>query len=512
MTQKIAKILLCCVLLPCGVLSAFAQRLPDSRPLGSAIPCNRRSFTIPFEIRPDNAVDPIKEVELLVSQDHGGQWHSVGRRPATEKNFAFTAEKDGEFWFSFRTITLSGTTKQSSGAPAIRVLVDATSPVLTLEMQQQESGAMLVSWKAEDRNLQDRRPDFAVASSVAAIEWEKVWRPLSVDGKHFQQTPTGGEGRFLFWPENDVTRLALRAVIVDRAGNRSEESVSATIKPVHRTEATRRRDGELLTTQKTGFAMHAEPLQPPKPVRMTRERSGLVGNDQGTTPKDTLMPLSGLPEPFTPTVSVKTLKLLPAVDVLDGKDSAKTDTISEKPEEIAVVPVPTQQPLSQAAPTISVTPSIPKPKVAERKTVSPEPASQKSASERPTTLSTPPQPGKITGISLNTAMNAAPQNTVASQDSAMTGATTGPRIVVKWHQGDAAWQDSQIDVMRSTTATGPWFPVATNLPNQGEYWWYLSAEDLRPFYIMLQMRALRGGVHVDITKSPIKIDPKSITR
>ncbi len=248
-----------------------AQRLPDSRPLAAPIPCKERAFSIPFDIRADGSADPVKNVELLVSKDRGGQWHSAGKKPVEAKIFEYVAEDDGELWFTFRTITLSGTTRHSGGGPTIRVLVDATKPVLTLDMKQQESGEMLVSWQAEDDNIQGRRPDFAVTSDDTA---DKKWKPLSLDGKHFQQTESGGLGSFLFWPENEVTRLELRAGLEDRAGNRSEIIMAKSIRPVHRAEAERKRDAEILAANSTAsrppFVLPSQPLHPPKPMRMTK--------------------------------------------------------------------------------------------------------------------------------------------------------------------------------------------------------------------------------------------------
>ena len=81
-----------------------------------------------------------------------------------------------------------------------------------------------------------------------------------------------------------------------------------------------------------------------------------------------------------------------------------------------------------------------------------------------------------------------------------------PRIAVKWHRGPESWHDAQIDVLRGSTREGPWIPIATNLPNNGEYWWYLtSADTARPFYLAIRIRSFTGGVQMSITPS-ITID------
>lgn len=98
--------------------------------------------------------------------------------------------------------------------------------------------------------------------------------------------------------------------------------------------------------------------------------------------------------------------------------------------------------------------------------------------------------GGITGIVLN-------KNNVAAT----------PQIVVTWNAGQESWTDAQIDILRSSEKEGPRIPIAINLPNNGEYWWFLSPEDLKPFYITVQIRSLYG-VRTDVTQDCIRIDSR----
>ena len=85
---------------------------------------------------------------------------------------------------------------------------------------------------------------------------------------------------------------------------------------------------------------------------------------------------------------------------------------------------------------------------------------------------------------------------------------TRPQIVVRWNTGDEPLRRiAQIDILRSNTE-GQWTPIAINLPNNGEYWWYLSPEDLKPFYVAVRIRSLHSGSSVDVTQSKIEIDPR----
>ena len=517
------------------VVPISAQQFPiPSRDVTTPIPCRQRSFSIPFEVRPDGSADPAKEIELMVSKDRGESWHRAGRQSAEAGKFEYTAEDDGELWFSFRTITLSGMTRQSGGGgPRVRVLVDSTAPVLALEMTQQASGEMLVSWKVEEKNHQGKLPDFAAASSST----EKEWTPLNIDGKHFQRTETGMEGRFLFWPENDIVELELRAVVTDVAANRTEKICSAKIKPVHRDEETRIRDalkageekpmapdGRIETLPQSRSVpdssversnASAMRLQPPKPVRMRKtpkdpassaEPTSLTEKSGSETPKplpelprvekDEMQRNAATPSPKTPTESNAgdplTEELIVNMNRFFG-GTLESGSVEKKVAEQKTGPMlREQEPRLKQKSTVPETNHRVVPVSAAAPVVKPEEPGN-VATAVPEAATDQPNPGRITGISMNTASDR-------------------PQIIVKWHIGDAPWRDAQVDVMRSTDIRGPWFPVTTNLPNNGEYWWYLSADDLKPFYVMIHLRSLRGGFHVDATKSPIRINPKSVGR
>jgi len=86
-------------------------------------------------------------------------------------------------------------------------------------------------------------------------------------------------------------------------------------------------------------------------------------------------------------------------------------------------------------------------------------------------------------------------------------ASTKPQVVVQWHTGHELWRDAQIDILRGGTKEGPWSPIAINLINSGEYWWFLTPEDLKPFHVAVRIRSFRGGTQMDITRYAITIDP-----
>lgn len=101
-----------------------------------------------------------------------------------------------------------------------------------------------------------------------------------------------------------------------------------------------------------------------------------------------------------------------------------------------------------------------------------------------------------------------PAGSIARID--LNTAATKPQVVVQWHTGHELWRDAQIDIFRGNTKEGPWFPIAINQANSGEYWWFLTPEDLKPFHVAVRIRSFRGGIQMDITQSAIAIDPTKV--
>jgi hypothetical protein len=89
----------------------------------------------------------------------------------------------------------------------------------------------------------------------------------------------------------------------------------------------------------------------------------------------------------------------------------------------------------------------------------------------------------------------------------LRGTAARPQIVVRWSTGDEPWKDAQIDILRSNTKEEQ--PIALNLPNNGEYWWFFTPEDLKPFHVVVRIRSLGVDIHTDITPQAITIDPQS---
>ncbi|MDR0706236.1 MAG: hypothetical protein LBF88_14780 [Planctomycetaceae bacterium] len=517
------------------------------------LPSKTRELTIPFEVRPDRSADPIKEVELLYSQNRGVHWLLSDRKPVESGKFGFKTEIDGEYWFAFRTVTLSGVKKKSSVNTPIRVLIDATPPKLSLETKQLDSGELLVVWKAEDQHLQMKRPDFAVSitsnnsgmnSDSSDHLSEKNWNPLNIDGQNIRVLDSGLEGSFRFLPESGVSQLELRASIRDFVGNRVEKTSSITIKPVQN-EKIPQADSPVMsaknaiqnaiqnTIQKSDptpiilnsstSTSTSSPLTPPKPIRMHRQkknnhpaenkslqksdaenqpkRENLLENIQETNKNDTDKNNADKTDRDENNTD-KTDLPIPILVSPDGKVAENFEQSREyqpvspnRSDKITEELLANMGAFFDGGLPVEVTKTIPKMPAtvhsAEKQSDVPQSAVADSMIRPPVIPPTAmklPVAGSITEVTLN-------------------AISTQPQIIVKWNIGDAPWQESQIDVLRGSTIRGPWQPIAINLRNNGEYWWYLSSLDLNPFFIMVRIRSFQSGVASDVTELPIEINP-----
>ncbi|MDR3199359.1 MAG: hypothetical protein LBU34_15935 [Planctomycetaceae bacterium] len=517
---------------------AFGQNLSE------LIPAKTRELTIPFEVRPDRSADPIKEVELLYSQNRGVHWHSSDRKPLETGKFGFKTETDGEYWFAFRTITLSGAIKQSSTNTPIRVLIDATPPKLSFEIKQLDSGEIQVDWKAEDQYFQMKRPDFAVSNSAGSSDngSEKNRMPLNIDARNIRVIDSGLEGSFRFLPEIGTSQLELRASIRDFAGNRVEKTSSITIKPVQHekipqpnTPVVKAIPENTATPKTNSISLIPEPLTPPKPVRMqqqtkTKNTKNSNSNSSNSPSKNKLLQKSDAATPemienIPETKENDTNENDTDKDDMNKDDTDKTDlpipilvspdgkvagifeqlkerqaVISNKSDKITEELLANMGAFFEGGLPVEVTKAVPKTSATTDSAGTPSNVTQSVVGESgvresvvrqpviPPAESKLPVAGIITGISLN---KTSPQ----------------PQIIVKWNVGDVPWQESQIDILRGSSKQGPWQPIAINLHNNGEYWWFLTSLDLTPFFIMVRIRNIYNGTISDITQSPIEIDP-----
>lgn len=80
------------------------------------------------------------------------------------------------------------------------------------------------------------------------------------------------------------------------------------------------------------------------------------------------------------------------------------------------------------------------------------------------------------------------------------------QLIIEWRVDDAHLAERPIDLFYSNRETGPWIPIATNLPNSGRHSWRLQRHLPRRMHLRLEARDDAGNVAATTTPEPLEID------
>lgn len=148
--------------------------------VGVTLPCpaqeivySRKSvFHIPFDIEPSKPRP--RQIQLYVSTDLGRTWLQAGQATAEHRGFAFTANRDGLYWFTVRIIESDGRANPATTdgmQPQVRVFVDTGPQVVFVRPAPARDGQVGVEWEIRDDNLDLRtlRLDYRTGGAWVAV-------------------------------------------------------------------------------------------------------------------------------------------------------------------------------------------------------------------------------------------------------------------------------------------------------------------------------------------------------
>jgi len=191
---------------------------PASRDTSGPAPVYSRvaNFTIPFSVT--QAEKQGLEVLLFVSHDFGATWTLYNRQPASQGQFAFRTNQDGEYWFASRTIPIG--TVISAGAtfrPELRVVVDTAPPRLDVQAGVDSNGKVQLEWQAVDD---------LIAPETLKIEYQqalgKPYQAVQATGSAPTPSRNGVSGRASWTPDAGSYFVSIRVQVGDKAGNTQE--------------------------------------------------------------------------------------------------------------------------------------------------------------------------------------------------------------------------------------------------------------------------------------------------
>lgn len=188
---------------------------PASPPVGPIVTSTRQqAFTIPFRIEaPARPEEQPVEVQLHVSTDGGAKWDLAARVPPEKGSFIFRAPRDGEYWYSIRTVDKQGTVRPDGPlSPQLKVNVDTVAPRLELTASRGAGGEVVARWQAVDPHL--KLSSFKLEYQANSSDpWERV---ATEPAPAAMQHTLSSEARW--WPRTNSS-LLVRAQITDQSGN-----------------------------------------------------------------------------------------------------------------------------------------------------------------------------------------------------------------------------------------------------------------------------------------------------
>lgn len=174
----------------------------------AAIHTNKPRFRIPFRY---DALEmqrlSAREIQLFVSVDRGKRWQHIQSVAPQQGKFEFVAPRNGEYWFSVKTLDTynqlhpSGPTFEAG----LKVVVDTTRPKLSIQLSEVSPGRIQVKWTAEDAALDLSRLKLEFVEPGGSN-----WQKMAIRAEASGQTS---------WRVSRAGQVAVRGSVSDMAGN-----------------------------------------------------------------------------------------------------------------------------------------------------------------------------------------------------------------------------------------------------------------------------------------------------
>ncbi len=300
-----------------------------------AVHSRQTTFLIPFTVDSTSTVPT--EVQLFVSADKGAHWQWYATSRPNEKQFRFSAKRDGEYWFTSRTVAIKDR-QQPTGQlkPELSVRIDTVEPKVNLVSNAAADGQVIVDWKVADENI---------APETLKIEYQtgigQPFQTVKLDSPAIATSPGVLMGKATWRPNTEARAIDIRLEVRDLAGNR--ETV---MKRVFLPLVVKRAGSETSPS----IANTNQPPPDPYVSQKPKTSSGVVWPNDNRLPGSST-PDRSVPPPFQSQNSPASERPLAA----DSSNSSAKDRVSEPRDPLAgegrykAVPGPVRPPVAQQA-------------------------------------------------------------------------------------------------------------------------------------------------------------------
>lgn len=505
-------------------------------------------FSIPFRLdMPAVRTGEIVEVQLYVSEDAGATWRLAGRVEPTATVFPFRAAKDGQYWFVLHTVRRGEPVgAPPTDRPGLRVVVDTTPPVLRLEAGQKSSGEIWTRWTIDEPNLDPQ--SFLLQYRTGA---DQPWQSVPLQPEMFSGPRQGHAGQATWWPLATFQRLEIRGEVSDKAGNRAvaHAQVGGPVEPSPRLaggEGSRSggwraagpgtdvRAASLPATaggQESGATIGASPRAAAK-KDSDHAVPGGSGKGPGLRALPTAMTLAGRtdtdrPKPPPPVaIHFGAPGSQPARTSGSGNSGAKAGAGGSLPPGVRPQMLNSRR-FELAYDVESVGPSgIGRVELWGTRDGGGSWTRFGEDEDRQSPFLVTVDEEGIFGfrvvVTSGAGLGGEPPKSGDTPDiwigvdlskPACRIVSVGPssvhpgQLAIRWEATDMALADRPVSLFYSSSADGPWTPIAVELENTGTYAWAAEGQVPTKVYLRLEVRDAAGNLGIFESREPVSLDP-----
>ena len=536
----------------------------SAKQLPPAFVTKQSEVEIPFNVRSGTSPESQpSSVRVFVSWDRGQTWHFYDERKPEDARFRFRAKQDGEFWFATQTMDRSGRPDSAEPrTPQLRLVIDTKRPQLLVQAHVTASGTVNLAWSAADATLatSSLKLEYQDAAGNGGS-----WLPIELSGPITASTVVTGQTSFE--PVVNSRAINLRAEVTDGAGNMAYYSQrlaltppkpkapagglavdpSATRWPTTNLPDGNQTDGQLADNAGMSAVNENEQVRIPNVVENPFVGPGRLASNRPAV--DSLPPPANHSPPAAPEVA-------PLPSESGGSGSKPTD-VGSSTETLPIQPampppspraevMPAPQPVEQVE-----APTAQRPRLTNSRrfsldydiqSVGPEGVSSVElwgTTDRGRTWTkwgTDPDKAspfdvevnheatygfRIVVVGKNGLATSSPQTGDAADiwvgvdltrpNAKLTGAAYGQaeaagKLDIRWHADDTNLGSRPITLSIGDRPDGRFTPLATGLPNTGQYFWEYDPRSPRQIYLRLEARDEAGNIAIDQLTEPIKVE------
>ncbi len=183
----------------------------DDPPATKVLWSKSRSFQIPVTLSSKNP-GRVREMLLYISDDDRYTWKKIARTTPESPIFSVRVAHDGEYWFAVQTLDVDGKLYPNNAdkeiVPSLRVIVDSTKPMITLESTGRRGSDAGVRWEVKDDHLILRTMTLEYQEAGA-----RDWRRVPLESSEIRVIGIKN------WDAGTVESVRARMSVRDQAGN-----------------------------------------------------------------------------------------------------------------------------------------------------------------------------------------------------------------------------------------------------------------------------------------------------